>query len=51
MHADTGILPKVKPNKMCNVEDSFGIVFEVYTHSGALSYSPGGYERPKVDKN
>jgi lactoylglutathione lyase family protein len=35
--------PKEKPFKMCYVEDPFGIVFEVYTHSYELTYSFGAY--------
>ncbi|WP_299151359.1 VOC family protein [uncultured Dokdonia sp.] len=35
--------PKEKPFKMCYVEDPFGIVFEVYTHSYELTYSSGAY--------
>jgi len=36
--------PNEKPFKMCYVEDPFGIVFEIYTHSYELTYSPGAYE-------
>jgi lactoylglutathione lyase family protein len=35
--------PKDKPFKMCYVEDPFGIVFEIYTHSYELTYSSGAY--------
>ncbi|MDO1514704.1 VOC family protein [Maribacter confluentis] len=35
--------PNDKPYKMCYVEDPFGIVFEVYTHSYELTYSSGAY--------
>jgi len=35
--------PDEKPFKMCYVEDPFGIVFEIYTHSYELTYSPGAY--------
>ncbi|MBK5209984.1 MAG: lactoylglutathione lyase family protein [Flavobacteriaceae bacterium] len=35
--------PNNKPFKMCYVEDSFGIVFEIYTHSYELTYSSGAY--------
>jgi len=35
--------PNEKPFKMCYVEDPFGIVFEVYTHSYKLTYSSGAY--------
>ena len=37
--------PKDKPFKMCYVEDPFGIVFEVYTHSYELTYSSGAYAK------
>jgi lactoylglutathione lyase family protein len=36
--------PKDKPYKMCYVEDPFGIVFEIYTHSYELTYSSGAYQ-------
>jgi len=36
--------PKKKPFKMVYVEDPFGIVFEIYTHSYELTYSKGAYE-------
>ncbi len=32
-----------KPYKMCYVEDPFGIIFEVYSHSYELTYSSGAY--------
>jgi len=35
--------PKEKPFKMCYVEDPFGIVFEIYTHSYEMTYSPNAY--------
>jgi len=35
--------PNEKPYKMCYVEDPFGIVFEIYTHSYELTYSSGAY--------
>jgi catechol 2,3-dioxygenase-like lactoylglutathione lyase family enzyme len=37
--------PNDKPYKMCYVEDPFGIVFEVYTHSYELTYSSGAYSK------
>jgi lactoylglutathione lyase family protein len=36
--------PKEKPFKMVYVEDPFGIVFEIYTHSYELTYSSGAYQ-------
>jgi lactoylglutathione lyase family protein len=36
--------PDDKPYKMCYVEDPFGIVFEIYTHSYELTYSSGAYQ-------
>ncbi len=36
--------PNEKPYKMCYVEDPFGIVFEIYTHSYELTYSSGAYQ-------
>ena len=36
--------PNEKPFKMVYVEDPFGIVFEIYTHSYELTYSPGAYQ-------
>lgn len=35
--------PGEKPYRMCYVEDPFGIVFEIYTHSYELTYSSGAY--------
>lgn len=35
--------PGEKPFKMVYVEDPFGIVFEIYTHSYELTYSQGAY--------
>ena len=35
--------PGEKPYRMCYVEDPFGIVFEVYSHSYEVTYSKGGY--------
>ena len=35
--------PGEKPYKMVYVEDPFGIVFEIYTHSYELTYSQGAY--------
>lgn len=35
--------PNDKPYKMCYVEDPFGIVFEIYTHSYEVTYSKGEY--------
>lgn len=35
--------PGDKPYKMCYVEDPFGIVFEVYSHSYEVTYSSGAY--------
>lgn len=37
--------PAEKPFKMCYVEDPFGIVFEIYTHSYELTYSSGAYAK------
>jgi len=36
--------PDKKPYRMVYVEDPFGIVFEIYTHSYELTYSVGAYE-------
>lgn len=36
--------PGEKPFKMVYVEDPFGIVFEIYTHSYELTYSSGAYQ-------
>lgn len=35
--------PNEKTYKMCYVEDPFGIVFEIYTHSYEVTYSSGAY--------
>ncbi|WP_245418573.1 hypothetical protein [Cohaesibacter intestini] len=35
--------PDVKPYSMVYVEDPFGIVFELYSHSYELTYSGGAY--------
>ncbi|MFT6236146.1 MAG: lactoylglutathione lyase family protein [Lentimonas sp.] len=35
--------PNEKPFKMVYVEDPFGLVFEIYTHSYELTYSQGAY--------
>lgn len=35
--------PGEKPYKMCYVEDPFGNIFEVYSHSYELTYSSGAY--------
>ncbi len=35
--------PQEKPYRMCYVEDPFGIVFEVYSHSYEVTYSKGAY--------
>ncbi len=37
--------PGEKPFKMVYVEDPFGIVFEIYTHSYELTYSSGAYQK------
>jgi lactoylglutathione lyase family protein len=37
--------PNDKPFKMVYVEDPFGIVFEIYTHSYELTYSSGAYSK------
>ena len=37
--------PDEKPFRMCYVEDPFGVVFEIYTHSYELTYSPGAYQK------
>lgn len=34
-----------KPYRMCYVEDPFGMVFEVYSHSYELIYSSGAYTK------
>ncbi|MFI3331743.1 MAG: lactoylglutathione lyase family protein [Rikenellaceae bacterium] len=35
--------PGDKPFRMCYVEDPFGVVFELYTHSYEITYSAGAY--------
>ncbi len=35
--------PGEKPFRMCYVEDPFGVVFEIYTHSYEMTYSAGAY--------
>ena len=35
--------PNEKPYKMVYVEDPFGLIFEIYTHSYELTYSEGAY--------
>ena len=35
--------PGEKPYRMCYVEDPYGIVFEIYSHSYELIYSDGAY--------
>ena len=35
--------PGEKPYKMVYVEDPFGLIFEIYTHSYELTYSEGAY--------
>lgn len=35
--------PDEKPFKMVYVEDPFGLVFEIYTHSYEMTYSQGAY--------
>lgn len=37
--------PEDKPFKMCYVEDPFGVVFEIYSHSYELTYSSGAYTK------
>lgn len=37
--------PGEKPYRMCYVEDPFGIIFEVYSHSYELTYSSGAYTK------
>ncbi|OAB28877.1 lactoylglutathione lyase family protein [Flavobacterium fryxellicola] len=37
--------PNEKPFKMCYVQDPFGIVFEIYTHSYELTYFSGAYSK------
>lgn len=36
--------PGEKPYRMCYVEDPFGVVFEIYSHSYELHYSSGAYQ-------
>ena len=36
--------PGEKPYRMCYVEDPFGTVFEIYSHSYELHYSAGAYQ-------
>lgn len=36
--------PGEKPFKMVYVQDPFGLVFEIYTHSYELTYSQGAYQ-------
>lgn len=36
--------PSDKPYRMCYVEDPFGTVFEIYSHSYELQYSSGAYK-------
>lgn len=36
--------PGDKPYRMCYVEDPFGTVFEIYSHSYELQYSSGAYK-------
>lgn len=35
--------PGEKPYRMCYVEDPFGNIFEIYSHSYELTYSQGAY--------
>ncbi|AWW32960.1 lactoylglutathione lyase family protein [Echinicola strongylocentroti] len=35
--------PDDKPYRMVYVEDPFGVIFEIYTHSYELTYSSGAY--------
>lgn len=37
--------PEDKPYRMCYVEDPFGIIFEVYSHSYEMTYSSGAYQK------
>ncbi len=41
--------PGEKPYRMCYVEDPFGLIFEVYSHSYELTYSAGAYQKSKAD--
>lgn len=36
--------PNEKPYRMVYVEDPFGVIFEIYTHSYELTYSSGAYQ-------
>ena len=36
--------PNEKPYRMVYVEDPFGVVFEIYSHSYELTYSSGAYQ-------
>ena len=36
--------PGERPYRMCYVEDPFGVVFEIYSHSYELHYSVGAYK-------
>jgi len=40
--------PNEKPFKMVYVEDPFGVVFEIYTHSYELTYSSGAYQEKQA---
>lgn len=40
-----------KPYRMVYVEDPFGIVFEIYSHSYELTYSAGAYSSDKLRFN
>ena len=35
--------PGERPHRMVYVEDPFGLVFEIYSHSYELTYSQGAY--------
>ena len=39
--------PGEKPYRMVYVEDPFGVVFEIYSHSYELPYSAGAYKARK----
>jgi len=43
--------PNEKPYKMVYVEDPFGVVFEIYTHSYELTYSSGAYQKKNNTSN
>ncbi len=43
--------PNEKPYKMVYVEDPFGLVFEIYTHSYELTYSAGAYQGEPDSEN